>query len=236
MISISHGTMINVNKDVWSQFFAQASFSYILDNSLQKDRPFSTLLSTIEGKSIDCFLISIPNSVPMFKNQSILQILSKKNAKVQTILDKYSLAQIMEIFAQTSQFKDCFWINEVKTILKSFCWLKFGFNISNSLSISIQSHRLCPTPFMKSLLESIISSLHLSQERKQCLKKKISVHQKRNPTMAEYYFNHRAWAKRWKVNSMECDCLSLKQTLNVELWNGHISSWHFEPKNPEYYA
>ena len=35
---------------------------------------------------------------------------------------------------------------------------------------------------------------------------------------------------------MDCDCLSLKQTLNVDLWNGHISSWHFEPKNPEYYA
>ena len=132
--------MININKDAWSQIFAQASFSYIIDNSLQKDRPLSALLSAIEGKSIDCFLISILNSDPKFINQSILQILSKKNAKVQVILDKYSLFQIMEIFAQTSQFIYCFWINEVKTILKSFCWLKFDFNISNSLSINLLFH------------------------------------------------------------------------------------------------
>ena len=101
----------------------------------------------------------------MFKNQNILQILSRKNAKVQVILDKYSLSQMMEIFGQSSQFKECIWINEVKTILKSFCWLKFGFNLSNSLSISIQSHLLCPTPFVRSLLQSIISSLHLTTEQ-----------------------------------------------------------------------
>ena len=111
MISISHGQLISVNKDVWFQFFAQASFSFIIDNSLQKDRPFSVLLPNIEKKLIDCFLISILNLDPMLKNQSILQILRKKKAKVQTILDKYSMAQIMDIFAETSQFKDCFWIN-----------------------------------------------------------------------------------------------------------------------------
>jgi len=119
MISISHGQLINLNKEVWSQFFAQASFSFIMDNSLQKDRPFSALLPNIEKKSIDCFLIAFPNSDPILKNQSILKILSKKNAKVQSILDKYSLSQIMEMFSQSSQFKDCYWINEVKTILKS---------------------------------------------------------------------------------------------------------------------
>ena len=56
MISISHGQLINLNKEVWSQFFAQASFSFIMDNSLEKDRPFSALLQNIEKKIDRLFL------------------------------------------------------------------------------------------------------------------------------------------------------------------------------------
>ena len=228
--------MTNFNQNQLSLIFAQASFTYIIDNVLQKNLPFSSFSKVLMEKSIDCFSIQIPKLDPMFKNQSILQILSKKNANVPSILEKYSLPQIMDIFDQSSQFKDCYWINEVKTIMKNYCWLKFGFKISNLLSLSFPSHLSFPPPLVRSLLEAIISSLHLSQERKQCLSRRISIHQKRNPTMAELLFNHRVWAKCWKIDAKECDCLNLQSTLNIELWNGHISSWHFEPKNPVYYA
>ena len=155
--------------------------------------------------------------------------------KVQEILGNYSLDQIMQIFEQWYQFEDCFWLNEVKLILKNFCWMKFGFRISNSLSLSIPTHCSFPSPFIRKLLDSIISSLHLSQERKQCLMKRVSIHQTKNPSMADILFNHRSWAKKWKESSVICDCHELKNNLNVELWNGHISTWHSEPKKPDYW-
>ena len=118
--------MTNINQQELSTIFAQASFSYIIDNALQKALVFSAFSKALIEKSIDCFTIVIPKSDPMFRNQHILQIISKKNAKVPAILGKYTLSQIMDIFDQSSQFKDCYWINEVKTILKNYCWLRFG--------------------------------------------------------------------------------------------------------------
>ena len=84
--------MLNIHWNEWSQIFAQASFSYIIDDVLHKDLPVPLLLKVIEEKIIHCFSISV-------------------NAKVQDILGNYSLLQIMEIFDQSFQFKDCFWIN-----------------------------------------------------------------------------------------------------------------------------
>ena len=51
--------------------------------------------------------------------------------------------------------------------------------------------------------------------------------------MADYFFNHKSWAKSWKENTCICECHGLKDILDVKLWNRHISSWHYEPKNHE---
>ena len=140
MLYVMHGDMLNTQDKEWSQIFAQASFSCIVNN--------------------------IPKTDPLFKKENVLQILTWTNAKVQDILKNYFLIQIMGIFDQSSQFKDCFCINEIKLILKNFCWLKFGFKISIPLSLSNHTHSSSPTSFIRKLLDSIVSSLHLSQERK----------------------------------------------------------------------
>ena len=236
MISILHGQMLNIQQNVWSQVFAQAQFSCIINNSLQHNLPFCSLINLIQKKLIDSFVISVSKSDPLYKKENILQILRRKNAKVQEILGNYSLPQIMEIFDQSAQFKDCFWINEVKLILKNFGWMKFGFRISNSLPFSSPAHSLFPPSYIRQFLDSIIACLHVSQERKQCLRKRTVIHQKKNPSLADFFFNHRSWAKSWKESILICECQSLKNELDVQLWNGHISSWHYEPKNPKYSA
>ena len=109
-------------------------------------------------------------------------------------------------------------------------------NIKLSLSLSIPAHSTFPPSYIRNLLVSIISSLHVSQERKQCLMKRISIHQTKNPSMADFFFNHKVWAKKWKENSIVCECDILKDQLDVKLWNGHISSWHYQPNNPNFYA
>ena len=145
-----------------------------------------------------------------------------------------TLSQIIDIFDQSIQFKDCYWINEVRLILKNYSWEKIGFRILNSLSLFSPAHSSFLPPFIRNLLDAIISSLHLSQERKQCLMKRISIRQTKNPSMADLFFNHKSWAKSWKENTRICECHLLKDLLDVKLWNGHISSWHYEPKNHEY--
>ena len=145
-----------------------------------------------------------------------------------------TLSQIIDIFDQSIQFKDCYWINEVRLILKNYSWEKIGFRILNSLSLPSPAHSSFSPPSIRNLFDSIISSLHLSQERKQCLMKRISIRQTKNPSMADLFFNHKSWAKSWKENTRICECHLLKDLLDVKLWNGHISSWHYEPKNHEY--
>ena len=108
MVSILHGQMLNIQENVWSQILAQARFSCIINNSRHRDLPFRSIINLIQKKSIDSFVISVSKSDPLYKKENILQILRRKNAKVQEILGNYSLSQIMEIFDQSSQFKDCF--------------------------------------------------------------------------------------------------------------------------------
>ena len=116
MVSILHGQVLNIQENVWTQIFAQAHFSCIINKTLHQDLPIRSLINLIQMKSIDSFVISIPISDPFYKNENILQILRRKNAKVQEILEHYSLIQIKDIFDQSSQFKDCSWINEVKSL------------------------------------------------------------------------------------------------------------------------
>ena len=85
-VTISYGHMTKFNQQELSTILAQASFAYIIDNALQKDLSFSAFSKALIEQSIDCFTILIPKSDPMFRNQSILQMLSKKNAKVPSIL------------------------------------------------------------------------------------------------------------------------------------------------------
>ena len=149
MVSVNYGELLNINEEIWPRIFAQANFTCIENNILMEDLPFAALLTCLARKSISCDLISIPKSDPLFRKENILQILRKKNAEIQDILENYSLDQIMQIFDQWHQFEDCFWINEVKLILKNFCWMKFGFRISNSLSLSIPAHSSFPSPFIR---------------------------------------------------------------------------------------
>ena len=144
-VTIMHGDMLNIQENEWSQVFAQAIFACVESDILKVDLPFTSLLILIKRKLIGCFSISIPKTDPLFKKENFLQILKKKNAKVEDILGNYSLTQLMDIFDQSSQFKDCYWINEVKLILKNFCWMKFGFKISNYLSLFIPVHFSFPS-------------------------------------------------------------------------------------------
>ena len=100
MVSVSYGELLNINEEIWPRTFAQANLTCIENNILKEDLPFVALLTRLARKSISCFLISIPKSDPLFRKENILQILRKKNSKVQDILGNYSLDQIVQIFDQ----------------------------------------------------------------------------------------------------------------------------------------
>ena len=110
------------------------------------------------------------------------------------------------------QFKDCYWVNEVRLILKNYSWEKIGFRISNSLSLSFPAHSL--------FLSAFFSSTAFISGKKTMLDEN------------DFYSPDKEslnWAESWKESTCICECHLLKDILDVKLWNGHISSWHCKP-------
>ena len=212
MISISYGQMLNIHTLQWSQIFAQARFTFVVNNILHKGQPFSILLKQIEADKFEWFLIAVP--LLLFKGENILQIPRKKcksSGYPSKLLLDSNYGNLWPSFPILWLLLDQWSEDDSEKFLLAKIWVQ---NIEQAVPLN-SCPPFLPTFFHEKMFESIISSLHLSQGRKQCLMKRVTSHQKRKPMIADFLFNHRAWAKKWKESNVKCDCELLKNSEHV---------------------